>query len=162
MGIVGMMSLNEGEISKTRCRVKGRFKSLIDCLSLKKRTGREGVVVLCVLTMWGILGCLVSPHAEAGASNVSDSDISTIVVVGITSLPSFAITFYEDFSDATSSSLSEPDRKVVLQARDDALSFVATQGVHRGSFLEAALEVLAPVRGARSDMELALAIIGSL
>ncbi|MDP3847812.1 MAG: DUF2388 domain-containing protein [Pseudomonas sp.] len=42
-------------------------------------------------------------------------------------------------SDATSS-LSKKDNKVILAARDDAASFVASQGAIRGAQLEAALQ----------------------
>lgn len=64
-------------------------------------------------------------------------------------------------SSASSGSTSGDD-KVVLQARDDAASFVATNGRIRGAQLEAALRQLrerdADARRA-SDMELAQAIL---
>ena len=64
-------------------------------------------------------------------------------------------------SSASSGSTSGDD-KVVLQARDDAASFVATNGRIRGAQLEAALRQLrerhAEARRA-SDMELAQAIL---
>ncbi|MCE7032846.1 DUF2388 domain-containing protein [Lysobacter sp. GX 14042] len=65
-----------------------------------------------------------------------------------------------DGVSATSGSFS--DDKVVLAARDDAASFVATAGQVRGARLEAALrhvrEQLPAAREA-SDMELARAIL---
>jgi uncharacterized protein (TIGR02448 family) len=64
-------------------------------------------------------------------------------------------------SSASSGSTSEDD-KVVLQARDDAASFVASEGRIRGARLEAALRQLrerdAAARRA-SDLELAQAIL---
>ncbi|MCM2335910.1 MAG: DUF2388 domain-containing protein [Pseudomonas sp.] len=64
-------------------------------------------------------------------------------------------------SSASSGSTSGDD-KVVLQARDDAASFVASNGRIRGAQLEAALRQLrerdADARRA-SDMELAQAIL---
>jgi len=64
-------------------------------------------------------------------------------------------------SSASSGSTSEDD-KVVLQARDDAASFVASEGRIRGARLEAALRQLrerdAAARQA-SDLELAQAIL---
>lgn len=63
---------------------------------------------------------------------------------------------------SNSSGSSSGDDKVVLQARDDAALFVATDGRVRGAQLEAALRVLREHRdGARasSDLQLALAIL---
>jgi len=64
-------------------------------------------------------------------------------------------------SSASSGSTSGDD-KVVLQARDDAASFVASDGLIRGAQLEAALRLLrerdAAARDA-SDLQLAQAIL---
>lgn len=61
-----------------------------------------------------------------------------------------------------STKTTSPDDKVVLQARDDAASFVASDGRIRGAQLEAALrhlrEMSADARRA-SDMQLAQAIL---
>ncbi len=65
-------------------------------------------------------------------------------------------------SSASSGSTSPDDDKVVLQARDDAASFVASDGRIRGAQLEAALRQLRERNaGARraSDMQLAQAIL---
>lgn len=64
-------------------------------------------------------------------------------------------------SSASSGSTSDDD-KVVLQARDDAASFVASEGRIRGVRLEAALHRLRernPVARDVSDMQLAQAIL---
>jgi uncharacterized protein (TIGR02448 family) len=65
-------------------------------------------------------------------------------------------------SSASSGSTSPDDDKVVLQARDDAASFVASDGRIRGAQLEAALRHLrerdADAQRA-SDMQLAQAIL---
>jgi uncharacterized protein (TIGR02448 family) len=63
---------------------------------------------------------------------------------------------------SASSKTTSPDEKVVLQARDDAASFVASDGRIRGAQLEAALRHLRERNaGARraSDMQLAQAIL---
>jgi len=63
---------------------------------------------------------------------------------------------------SASSKTTSPDDKVVLQARDDAASFVASDGRIRGAQLEAALRHLREASaGARraSDMQLAQAIL---
>ena len=63
---------------------------------------------------------------------------------------------------SASSKTTSPDDKVVLQARDDAASFVASDGRIRGAQLEAALRNLrernADARRA-TDMQLAQAIL---
>lgn len=64
-------------------------------------------------------------------------------------------------SSASSGSTSGDD-KVVLQARDDAASFVASDGRIRGAQLEAALRQLRerhPAARAASDLQLAQAIL---
>ena len=56
----------------------------------------------------------------------------------------------------------DPEDKVVLQARDDAASFVASDGRIRGAQLEAALRLLREVNAdaqRASDMQLAQAIL---
>src|SRR5262245_9161183 len=61
-----------------------------------------------------------------------------------------------------SSGSSSGDDKVVLQARDDAASFVASDGRIRGAQLEAALKYLRERHAAAqraSDMQLAKAIL---
>ena len=63
---------------------------------------------------------------------------------------------------SASSKTTSPDDKVVLQARDDAASFVASDGRIRGAQLEAAMRVLREHNaGAQraSDMQLAQAIL---
>jgi len=63
---------------------------------------------------------------------------------------------------SASSKTTTPDDKVVLQARDDAASFVASDGRIRGAQLEAALRHLrerTAVAQRASDMQLAQAIL---
>ena len=84
------------------------------------------------------------------------------------SLPAFAGSFAASSAGASSagssasSDSSSGDDKVVLQARDDAASFVASEGRIRGARLEAAMRLLrerhAAARDA-SDMQLAQAIL---
>lgn len=65
-------------------------------------------------------------------------------------------------SSGASSNSSSGSDKVVLAARDDAASFVASDGAIRGAQLEAALHVLrerVPQARDASDLELAQAIL---
>lgn len=84
------------------------------------------------------------------------------------SMPAFAGSFAGSSAGASSAGSSNSsgstsgDDKVVLQAREDAASFVASDGQIRGAQLEAALRHLRERdAGARhaSDMELARAIL---
>ena len=84
------------------------------------------------------------------------------------SVPAFASSFAGTSAGASSagssasSGSSSGDDKMVLRARDDAASFVASEGRIRGARLEAALRQLRArdpaVRNA-SDMQLAQAIL---
>lgn len=63
---------------------------------------------------------------------------------------------------SASSKTTSPDDKLVLQARDDAASFVASDGRIRGAQLEAALRHLREKNASAlraSDMQLAQAIL---
>jgi uncharacterized protein (TIGR02448 family) len=65
-----------------------------------------------------------------------------------------------DFTSDTTTSIR--DLKVVVEARDDAASFVASQGAIRGAHLQAALVAIrsrVPEAQAASDLELAEAIL---
>lgn len=65
-----------------------------------------------------------------------------------------------DFTSDTTTSIR--DAKVVLEARDDAASYVASQGDIRGAQLEAAFNALrerVPQARAASDQDLAEAIL---
>lgn len=99
------------------------------------------------LTVFAVLSALAAPVAASSFYTTSDALSGS---VGGTS----------DGISATSGSFS--DDKVVLAARDDAASFVASGGELRGARLEAALrhvrEQLPAAREA-SDMELARAIL---
>jgi uncharacterized protein (TIGR02448 family) len=84
------------------------------------------------------------------------------------SMPSLASSFAGTTGGATSGGISNStgstsgDDKVVLQARDDAASFVASQGRIRGAQLEAALRLLRerhPAARQASDLQLAQAIL---
>lgn len=71
-----------------------------------------------------------------------------------------AVKSVSDGISGTSGSFSE--NKIVLAARDDAASHVASDGAIRGVHLEAALELLrqrVPEARTASDMELAQAIL---
>jgi uncharacterized protein (TIGR02448 family) len=98
-----------------------------------------------LIPICALLACfVVAPAAFAGASTAGSS------AMGV--------------GTSASSKTTSPDKnnKVVLQARDDAASFVASDGRIRGAQLEAALRYLrernADARRA-SDMQLAQAIL---
>ena len=83
-------------------------------------------------------------------------------------LPAFASSFggttggASSAGSSASSDSSSGDDKVVLQARDDAASFVASEGRIRGAQLESALRALRerhPDMRRASDMQLAQAIL---
>jgi uncharacterized protein (TIGR02448 family) len=92
-----------------------------------------------------LLACSISP-AFAGATSAGASAATAGSSVGA----------------SASSKTTSPDNKVVLQARDDAASFVASNGRIRGVQLEAALLHLrahhADAQRA-TDMQLAQAIL---
>lgn len=83
--------------------------------------------------------------------------------------PTMADGFWRDIisSGATTASTYltfKHDHKLILAARDDAGSYVASDGAIRGPYLEAALQRLRsdhPELQQRSDMELANAILMS-
>jgi uncharacterized protein (TIGR02448 family) len=86
----------------------------------------------------------------------------------LTTTPAFAGSFAGTSAGATSAGTSgtsastSGDDKVVLQARDDAAAFVASDGRLRGAQLEAALRVLRERDSAArkaSDLQLAQAIL---
>lgn len=97
--------------------------------------------------------------------------MSRLILAGVLlafSVPALAGSFAGSSAGASSagssasSDSSSGDDKIVLQARDDAASFVASEGRIRGARLEAALRQLrerhAAARDA-SDMQLAQAIL---
>lgn len=95
------------------------------------------LLVFCALTAFSIAPAMAGSFAgsSAGASSAGSS---------------------------ASSGSSSGDDKIVLQARDDAAGFVASNGRIRGVVLEAALRHLREDRTAAreaSDMELAQAIL---
>lgn len=93
-----------------------------------------------------LLACLAADPAFAGASTAGSSAGAATSGAG----------------SSASSKITSPDEKLVLQAKDDAASFVATDGRIRGAQLEAALRHLrehyATAQRA-SDMQLAQAIL---
>ena len=94
-----------------------------------------------------LLASLVAGPAFAGASTAGSSAGAATSGAG---------------SSASSKITSPDDEKVVMQARDDAASFVATDGRIRGAQLEAALRHLREKYSTAqraSDMQLAQAIL---
>lgn len=91
---------------------------------------------------------------------------SLLVVFALMTLtvPACASSFASSASSAGSatSGSTSGDDKVILQAREDAASFVASRGQLRGARLEAALRLLREKRveaRTASDLQLALAIL---
>ncbi|MDR6841060.1 DUF2388 domain-containing protein [Pseudoxanthomonas sacheonensis] len=96
--------------------------------------------------------------------------IRTILICSLLALsaPALASSFAGSSAGASSAGSSASsgstsgDDKVVLRARDDAASFVASEGRIRGARLEAALRQLRerdPAARKASDMQLAQAIL---
>ena len=78
------------------------------------------------------------------------------------SVPVLAGSFAGSSAGASSAGCSSGDDKIVVQAREDAASFVASNGRIRGAQLEAALRHLRETDEAArraSDMQLAQAIL---
>ena len=93
-----------------------------------------------------ILACFVAAPAFAGASTAGSSAGAATSGAG----------------SSASSKTTSPDEKIVIQARDDAASFVASDGRIRGAQLEAALRYLREQNAAAlraTDMQLAQAIL---
>jgi uncharacterized protein (TIGR02448 family) len=90
-----------------------------------------------------LLACAVAGPAWASGTSAAGSSASSA-------------------GSSASSKTTTPDDKVVLQARDDAASFVASDGRIRGAQLEAALRHLRERHAAAqraSDLQLAQAIL---
>ena len=93
-----------------------------------------------------LLACAVAGPAFAGSSTAGSSAGAATSGAG----------------SSASSKTTSPDEKIVLQARDDAASFVASDGHIRGAQLESALRHLREHYAAAqraSDMQLAQAIL---
>ena len=93
-----------------------------------------------------LLSCLVAGPAFAGASTAGSSAGAATSGAG----------------SSASSKISSPDEKIMLQAKDDAASFVATDGRIRGAQLESALRFLREKHSTAqraTDMQLAQAIL---
>jgi uncharacterized protein (TIGR02448 family) len=91
-----------------------------------------------------------------------------LALLACSSAPAFAGSFAATSAGASSAGTSassastSPDDKVVLQARDDAASFVASSGRIRGAQLEAALRHMREhdaLAQRATDMQLAQAIL---
>lgn len=92
----------------------------------------------------------------------------TCALLALSITPALASSFAGTSAGASSAGSSgssgstSGDNKIVLQARDDAAGFVASEGRLRGAQLEAALRLLRerdPAARAASDMQLARAIL---
>jgi len=118
------------------------------------RRGRAGVTL-----------CATTP---TGLSAMSLRSPLFVLLLATAVAPASAASFASSAGSATSGSTAgttgstSGDDKVVLQARDDAASFVASDGRIRGAYLEAALRALRERGGDAthaSDLELARAIL---
>ncbi|MEM8240264.1 DUF2388 domain-containing protein [Morganella morganii subsp. sibonii] len=90
--------------------------------------------------------------ACASSAFASSFVVTTDTLVRATGMTSNA-------TSAQESSADEGDK--LVQARDDAASFVASDGAIRGAYLQAALQVLrqAPEYAGYSDLQLAAALL---
>lgn len=94
-------------------------------------------------------------------------NLTLVAALSLSAAPAFADSFVRDIlsSGATTAStyLTFKDKKLIVPARDDASSFIASDGAIRGPYLEAALH---QVRAENpqlqaSDLELAGAILAA-
>ena len=101
-------------------------------------------------------------------SNRSLLAVAIALALPLVAGPAAASSFAGSSAGASSAGVSNStgsstgDDKMVLQAREDAALFVASEGRVRGAQLEAALRVLRAARGdarTASDMQLAMAIL---
>lgn len=94
-------------------------------------------------------------------------NLTLVAALALSAVPALADSFVRDIlsSGATTAStyLTVKDKKLIVPARDDASSFIASDGAIRGPYLEAALH---QVRAEHpqlqaSDLELAKAILAA-
>ena len=108
------------------------------------------------------------PPIERDPAMIRASCLPALVVLALFAIPALASSFAGSSAGSSaagssaSSGSTSGDDKVVVQARDDAARFVATDGAIRGARLEAALRHLRETRedaqGA-DDLQLARAIL---
>lgn len=94
-------------------------------------------------------------------------NLTFVAALSLSAVPAFADGFLREIlsSGATTAStyLTFKDKKLIVPARDDASSFVASDGAIRGPYLEAALHELRSENPQlqASDLELARAILAA-
>ena len=94
-------------------------------------------------------------------------NLTLVATLSLSAVPAFADSFVRDIlsSGATTAStyLTVKDKKLIVPARDDASSFIASDGAIRGPYLEAALQLLRAENPhlQASDLELAGAILAA-
>lgn len=94
-------------------------------------------------------------------------NLTFVAALSLSAVPAFADGFLREIlsSGATTAStyLTFKDKKLIVPARDDASSFVASDGAIRGPYLEAALHKLRAEHPQlrASDIELAGAILAA-
>lgn len=116
--------------------------------SNKKTGGKPGLAIYMIAMLSG--SSFLSEQAAAALFDGKELFSATVIVV----VSSPYITTMKTY-DSTAKRFSSNDYGVILQAKDDALSFVASDGEVRGVYLESALDVLATHGMQQSDMELA-------
>ena len=94
-------------------------------------------------------------------------NLTLVAALTLSAVPAFADSFVRDIlsSGATTAStyLTVKDKKLIVPARDDASSFIASNGAIRGPYLEAALHQVRTENPQLqvSDLELAKAILAA-
>ena len=94
-------------------------------------------------------------------------NLTLVATLTLSAVPAFADSFVRDIlsSGATTAStyLTVKDKKLIVPIRDDASSFIASDGAIRGPYLEAALQQLRAENPhlQASDLELAEAILAA-
>lgn len=144
------MTAFQGEIAALPPKFRWVYclKSTLMACTRKIRNGS----ILILMLLFG------SYHSLAlGSPGIPDEKALSTIGTVFTFFPSIYVSQWT--SDGTSDLFEDRDLKVLLRARDDAAAFVASDGDHRGAFLEVALGVMS-VRGMeQSDMALATWIL---
>ena len=105
-----------------------------------------------------LLFCFGNSFALGSPGHWDEKSLTTLGTIITFVSPLYSTEWTSDFSSGLS---ADRDNKILVQARDDAAAFVASEGKHRGAFLEAAIGVL-NIRGMeQSDMALATWILST-
>jgi len=131
--------------------VPGQCNCAVECVSNSALSGEDRFLEM--LMRFVLLNSLVALALFSATAQAQTLEATSNIIVR-------ALDRTIDFTSDTTTSIR--DSKVVLAARDDAASFVASQGQIRGAQLEAAINAIrsqVPAAQNASDLVLAEAIL---